>query len=45
MADIKVNLFSPVYLQEVTKLILDIQRGEFGVPITLDLLPALHNIA
>lgn len=44
MADVKIMVFSPSHLQEVTKLILDIQRNEFGVAITLEQQPDLNNI-
>jgi GNAT superfamily N-acetyltransferase len=45
MEDVKIKVFSAPYLKEVTKLILDIQQGEFGVPITLEQQPDLNNIA
>ena len=44
MAHVSIHTYSPEYYQGVVKLILDIQRNEFGVPITLDQQPDLNII-
>jgi N-acetylglutamate synthase-like GNAT family acetyltransferase len=44
MENVKVQQYDPQYHQQVCALILDIQRKEFGVPITLEQQPDLNNI-
>src|SRR5687768_613729 len=44
MEDVKIEIYSARYREAVVKLILDIQREEFGVPITLEQQPDLNNI-
>lgn len=42
--NIQVHTYSDSYKQSIIDLILDIQRNEFGVPITLEAQPDLKNI-
>jgi len=42
--NIQVHTYSDFYKQPIIDLILDIQRNEFGVPITLEAQPDLKNI-
>ena len=44
MENVKIQVYSDEYQQGVIKLILDIQQGEFGVPITLSQQPDLNTI-
>ncbi len=44
MIIVQVETYSDIYKQPLIDLILDIQRNEFGVPITLEAQPHLQNI-
>jgi|SRR5436190_13158935 len=39
-----IQVYSPIYQQQVINLILSIQQTEFGIPITLEAQPDLENI-
>jgi N-acetylglutamate synthase-like GNAT family acetyltransferase len=45
MPDVKIEPYTAVYKNDVAGLILGIQVGEFGIPITLDLQPDLAQIS
>jgi GNAT superfamily N-acetyltransferase len=44
MHTVTIEIFSEAYKDEVSKLILAIQRDEFDIPITLDMQPDLNSI-
>jgi GNAT superfamily N-acetyltransferase len=44
MENVRIHVYDSQYHQAVTQLILDVQRNEFGVPITLQQQPDLDNI-
>ncbi|HEY5826373.1 MAG TPA: GNAT family N-acetyltransferase [Cyclobacteriaceae bacterium] len=45
MKNISIEIYTDSYKQPVAELILDIQRNEFGVPITLEQQPDLNSIS
>ena len=45
MSEVKIQIYTDIYKKDVSDLILRIQKDEFGIPITLELQPDLHEIS